>query len=169
LDAGPAEETVSEIKAIGGEAALVVGDLTLPGVPEQTVQAAVDVFGGLDVIVNTAGYTWDAMIQNMTDRQWEAMLAIHLSVRLRFCERRLTYSREGEVRGGVGRVVMRIGCECVIDSWDPKVIRVGETYSSCKDGVWGCEDVGEGVGSIPCDVNCVAYGALETRLIQAMK
>jgi len=69
LDESPANETVEEIKKLGGEAVAVVGDITADGVPEKIVQTAVDTFGGLDVIVNAAGYTWDSMIQNMTDQQ----------------------------------------------------------------------------------------------------
>ena len=43
----------------------------------------VDTFGGLDIIVNNAGYTWDSMIQKMTDEQWHAILDVHLSAPFR--------------------------------------------------------------------------------------
>ncbi|BBZ68913.1 hypothetical protein MPRS_00060 [Mycobacterium paraseoulense] len=42
------------------------------------MQTAVDTFGGLDIIVNNAGYTWDSVIQKMTDEQWDAILDVHL-------------------------------------------------------------------------------------------
>ncbi|MCP9971119.1 SDR family oxidoreductase [Actinomadura madurae] len=41
------------------------------------------VFGGVDIIVNNAGYTWDSVIQKMTDEQWDAMLGVHLTAPFR--------------------------------------------------------------------------------------
>ena len=42
-----------------------------------------DGFGGLDIIVNNAGYTWDNVIQKMTDEQWDAILDVHLKAPFR--------------------------------------------------------------------------------------
>jgi 3-oxoacyl-[acyl-carrier protein] reductase len=47
------------------------------------VATAVDTFGGLDIIVNNAGYTWDNVIQKMTDEQWDAILDVHLTAPFR--------------------------------------------------------------------------------------
>ena len=47
-------------------------------VHDRFVGAATETFGGLDIIVNNAGYTWDSTIQKMTDEQFQAMLNIHL-------------------------------------------------------------------------------------------
>lgn len=44
---------------------------------------AVDAFGGVDIIVNNAGYTWDSVIQKMTGEQWDAMLGVHLTAPFR--------------------------------------------------------------------------------------
>lgn len=68
LDAEPAKETVEEIKKMGGQAVAVAGDITADGIPEKIIKTALDIFGGIDDIVNAAGYTWDSMIQNMTDK-----------------------------------------------------------------------------------------------------
>ena len=51
--------------------------------PSGSSQTAVDTFGGLDIIVNNAGYTWDAVIQKMTDEQWDAILDVHLKAPFR--------------------------------------------------------------------------------------
>ena len=56
------------------------GDLTADGVAEELVQRAVDAFGGLDIVVNNAGYTWDGMAHKMSDEQFRAMLEIHAVV-----------------------------------------------------------------------------------------
>lgn len=67
LDAEPAKETVSAIEAAGGRAISCVGSVTDEDFAERFVSTAVDSFGGLDIIVNNAGYTWDSVIQKMTD------------------------------------------------------------------------------------------------------
>jgi 3-oxoacyl-[acyl-carrier protein] reductase len=74
LDAGPLEETQ---KAILGSARHA-GDLTDPLFPEQLVNRTIEELGGLDIIVNNAGYTWDNTIRNTTDEQFQAMLDIHI-------------------------------------------------------------------------------------------
>jgi 3-oxoacyl-[acyl-carrier protein] reductase len=77
LDAAPAAEVVKEITALGTRAASCIGDVTAPDFGERFVRTAIDSFEGLDIIVNNAGYTWDTMIQKMTDRQFQAMLDVH--------------------------------------------------------------------------------------------
>ncbi|HEU5382353.1 MAG TPA: SDR family NAD(P)-dependent oxidoreductase [Ktedonobacteraceae bacterium] len=70
LDNGPAEETVAAIRGAGGSAQAVVGDVTDPAFPAQLIGATLDTFHGIDIVINNAGYTWDGVIQNMTDKQW---------------------------------------------------------------------------------------------------
>src|SRR5207245_5065147 len=77
LDPAPAEETAAAIRNAGGKALVVAGDVTDPAFPSQLIKATLDAFGGIDIIVNNAGYSWDAVIQNMTDKQWYAMMEIH--------------------------------------------------------------------------------------------
>src|SRR3546814_13640879 len=69
LDEDPAAETVAAIEAAGGKAVACVGNVTAPDFGERFVQTALDSFGGLDIIVNNAGYTRDGMIQKQTDEQ----------------------------------------------------------------------------------------------------
>ncbi|MFL6719268.1 MAG: SDR family NAD(P)-dependent oxidoreductase, partial [Burkholderiaceae bacterium] len=83
LDAAPANETVEEIRAAGGQALACVGSVTDADFGERFVVAAVDGFGGLDIIVNNAGYTWDNVIQKMSDEQWDAILQVHLTAPFR--------------------------------------------------------------------------------------
>jgi len=59
LDAGPAEEVVAEIRNAGGEAVACVGSVTAADFAERFVQTAVQSYGGIDIIINNAGYTWD--------------------------------------------------------------------------------------------------------------
>ncbi|PWG74871.1 3-oxoacyl-ACP reductase, partial [Enterococcus hirae] len=62
LDAGPAEDTVAAITAAGGKAVACAGSVTESGFAERFVNTAIEQLGGLDIIVNNAGYTWDNVI-----------------------------------------------------------------------------------------------------------
>ncbi|MFG3757228.1 SDR family NAD(P)-dependent oxidoreductase, partial [Klebsiella pneumoniae] len=64
----------AEIVAAGGQAVAVNGSVSETGFADRFIGAAMEKFGGLDIIVNNAGYTWDATIQKMTDEQFQAML-----------------------------------------------------------------------------------------------
>ncbi len=59
IDPTPAEETVAAIRNAGGSAVAVVGDVTDPAFPSHLINATRESFGGLDIIVNSAGYAWD--------------------------------------------------------------------------------------------------------------
>src|ERR1019366_7745830 len=72
LDAGPLDEAQ---QAIAGSAQCA-GDLTDPAFPQHLVDRTIAELGGLDIIVNNAGYTWDNIIQKTTDEQFQAMLDI---------------------------------------------------------------------------------------------
>src|SRR6476661_6518793 len=78
LDPAPLDEVVAEITSGGGSAVGVAGSVTDDGFADRFVQTAVQEFGGVDIIVNNAGYTWDSVIQKMTDEQWDAILDVHL-------------------------------------------------------------------------------------------
>ena len=67
LDGDVAEEASSQI---AGETASFAGDLTKDGVPDRLVETAVASFGKLDIVVNNAGYTWDAPLHKMSDEQF---------------------------------------------------------------------------------------------------
>ena len=83
---GPAEQVVDEIKAMGGEAIANGEDVSDWEGAGRMVQAAIDTFGGLDVVVNNAGILRDRMLTNMTIDEWDAVIKVHL--RGTFCPTR---------------------------------------------------------------------------------
>ncbi len=83
LDAGPAEEVVAQIRALGGEAVACVGSVTAADFADRFVKTAVDNYGAIDIIVNNAGYTWDNVIQKMSDEQWYAIIDCHITAPFR--------------------------------------------------------------------------------------
>ena len=83
LDQEPADETIALIRELGGQAVACVGNVTHTDFAERFVGTAVQEFKGLDIIINNAGYTWDNVIQKMTDEQWYAILDCHLTAPFR--------------------------------------------------------------------------------------
>jgi NAD(P)-dependent dehydrogenase (short-subunit alcohol dehydrogenase family) len=75
---GPAHEVVEEIRAMGGEAVANGADVADFEGARSMVQQAVDTFGGLDVLVNNAGFLRDRMLVNATEDEWDAVIRVHL-------------------------------------------------------------------------------------------
>lgn len=169
LDADPANETVAEIKKTGGQAVAVVGDITAPGAPEKLIQATVNAFGpNIDVIVNVAGYTWDSFVHKMTDQQWDAILNIHLKAPFQIIRAAAPYIRdnakkEKEAGNTVMRKVINISSIAGTDGNPSQV-----NYSSAKSGIMGLtKTLSREWGPSNVNVNCIAFGWIETRLTKA--
>ena len=74
----PADEVVEEIKAAGGQAAANYGNVADFADCEKLVQQAVDTFGTVDILVNNAGILRDRMVFNMSEGEWDSVLAVPL-------------------------------------------------------------------------------------------
>jgi NAD(P)-dependent dehydrogenase (short-subunit alcohol dehydrogenase family) len=77
-DSGPADQVVAEIKAAGGEAAPCYESVVTMNGGEAIIKTALDAFGRLDILVNNAGILRDRMIFNMSEAEWDAVIAVHL-------------------------------------------------------------------------------------------
>ena len=75
---GPAHDVVEEIVAAGGEATVNGDDISTWDGAERLIAQAVDTYGTLDVVVNNAGILRDRMLANMTEAEWDAVIAVHL-------------------------------------------------------------------------------------------
>ena len=73
-----ADSVVDEIKAAGGQAVANYGSVTEAGAGEAMVQAAVDNFGRLDILINNAGILRDKSFKKMDDAMWDAVIDVHL-------------------------------------------------------------------------------------------
>jgi 3-oxoacyl-[acyl-carrier protein] reductase len=169
LDADPAKETVTAVEAAGGRAVACVGNVTDADFDERFVQTAVEGFGGLDIIVNNAGYTWDSVIQKMTDEQWDAILDVHLKAPFRILR-----AAQPVIAAAVKKAKADgepVGCRKVVNisSLAGTGGNAGQAnYSSAKAGItgltkamakeWGCYNV---------TVNTVAFGLIKTRLTES--
>src|SRR5262245_10003461 len=77
-DLSPAQEVVREIESRGGEAVADGSNVADFAQAEQMVRHALDTFGRLDILVNNAGILRDRMLVNMTEDEWDAVIAVHL-------------------------------------------------------------------------------------------
>ena len=77
-DAGPAQEVVDEVVALGGEAVANTDDISDWKGAEALIRTAIDSFGRLDVLINNAGILRDRMLVNMTEAEWDAVIQVHL-------------------------------------------------------------------------------------------
>src|ERR1700753_1414323 len=77
-DRGPAQQTVTEIGAAGGEAIGNGADISDHSAAEGLVRTAIEEFGRLDVLVNVAGILRDRMVFNMTEQEWDDVIRVHL-------------------------------------------------------------------------------------------
>ena len=169
LDDQPGNETAALINDNGGRAVACNGDAAGPDFGEKIVDAALDGLGGLDIIVNNAGYIWNTTIQNNTDEQFQAMLDIHTMAPFRILRAayphfRAAANKEREELGWpLCRKVVNIssisgvyGAATQGAYAAGKAAIVGLTKSLAKE--WGRHNV---------TVNAVAFGFIETRLTQS--
>lgn len=77
-DQTPAEEVAAEIRARGGEAIANVEDVADWKGAENLINATISTFGDLDILVNNAGILRDRVIANMTEEEWDTVIAVHL-------------------------------------------------------------------------------------------
>lgn len=75
---GPAHEVVQAIRQMGGEAVANGADVADWAQAAALVRQAVDTFGGLDVVVNNAGFVRDRMFVSCSEEEWDAVIRVHL-------------------------------------------------------------------------------------------
>ena len=77
-DNGPAEQVAAEIKAAGGNAVANYDSVADAQGGENMVRQCLDAFGRLDILINVAGILRDRMIFNMSEEEWDTVIAVHL-------------------------------------------------------------------------------------------
>jgi 3-oxoacyl-[acyl-carrier protein] reductase len=168
LDSGPALETVSDIVAAGGEAVACVGSVTDADFGDRFVKTAVDTWGGVDIIVNNAGYTWDSVIQKMTDDQWDAIIDVHLKAPFRILRAAqpvisaLAKAEAASTGRATPRKVVNISSIAGLGG------NAGQSnYSTAKAGIVGLtKTLAKEWGRYNVTVNAVAFGFIKTRLTE---
>jgi len=152
---------------VNGDTAVRVGDITAAGEPEAVVQTAIDSFGRLDIVVNNAGYDWDVALVDMTNEQWDAMIAIHATAPfqlLRAAGPHLISGSQADRDAGTPRNRKVINMSSVAgtmgEPWQAnyasgKAALLGLTKGLARE--WAVHQI---------NVNAVAPGIIDTRLTQ---
>jgi len=106
-DLAPAEQVVEEIRSSGGEAVANGENVADFAGAERLVRQAVDELGRLDILVNNAGILRDRMLVNMTEEEWDAVIAVHLKGHFAPLRHAAAYWREQSKAGEAvrGRVI----------------------------------------------------------------
>ena len=101
-----ASDVIDEIFAAGSKAVAVAGDVSQRATADELVSCA-DGLGGLSILVNNAGITRDRMLFNMSDDEWDAVIAVHLRGHFLLTRNAATYWRS-KAKEGQGSVYGRI-------------------------------------------------------------
>jgi len=163
-DAGPAQQVVDEVKAMGGEAVANTDDISDWDGAERLVQSAVDAFGGLDILINNAGILRDRMLTNMSEAEWDAVIKVHLKGTFAPCRHAAAYWRERSKAGETNDAR-------IINTSSPSGIygNVGQTnYGAAKAGIASFTIIAaKELGRYGVTVNAIAPAAL-TRMTEGL-
>ncbi len=166
LDPTPAQAVAAAITAAGGTASAVAGDVTERDFPQRLVDATLDPYGTLDIIVNNAGYTWDGVLHTMSDEQWEAMLMVHNTAPFRIIRAAAPYLRataKQEIQASGAATARKI---INVSSTSGVYGNAGQAnYATAKAGVVGLtKTLAKEWGRFNIQSNAVCYGFINTRL-----
>ncbi len=122
----PADQVVDEILTAGGEAAANRGNVASFDDATEMVEQVVRTFGKIDILVNVAGILRDRMLFNMTEAEWDAVIAVHL-------KGTFNCSRAASVRmreQGSGRIISMASVSALGNPGQPN-------YAAAKAGIMG--------------------------------
>ncbi|MET8779131.1 SDR family oxidoreductase [Nocardia sp. NPDC004654] len=132
--------------------------------PDALVEFAAGAGEGIDIIVNSAGYFWDAPLHHMTDEQFQAMIDIHLLAPFRLCRAAAPYFRDAgraEAKEGTPRYRKIVNVTSLAASFGPPG---AGNYAAAKAGLIGLtKTLASEWGPSNVNVNAVAFGVIQTR------
>ena len=154
----PADEVVNEIKAAGGDAVANYDSVATMDGGENIVKTALDSFGKLDIVVAVAGILRDRMLFNMTEEEWDAVIAVHLKGTFTVCKAASILFRQQRS----GRII-------TFSSTSGLYGNSGQAnYGAAKDGIAGfTRAVARDLGRYGVTVNSISPGA-DSRMTQTV-
>jgi NAD(P)-dependent dehydrogenase (short-subunit alcohol dehydrogenase family) len=153
-----ADEVVAAIRARGGTAVANYDSVADFTAAEHMVATAVREFGGIDILVNNAGILRDRMVFNMSEEEWDAVIAVHLTGSFNCTRHAARHMREQRF----GRIVSMSSTSGVYGNSGQA------NYGAAKDGIAGLTRVAaRDLGRYGITVNAVCPGAA-TRMTQTV-
>ena len=155
----PLAETAALIRALGREAYAIRADVTVPADVERMVQETVKAFGGLDVLVNNAGVSYAAFLENVTDAEIERVFNVNLKGVLRLTRAAAPHLK----KSGRGRIINLSSVEGIRGSGLLPV------YSATKAGVLGLTRANAiELARFGVTVNAVCPGPIQTEMLKPL-
>jgi len=153
-----AHAVVEKVKAAGGQAIAVMGSVASREVVQAMVDRAIKEFGTLDIMVNNAGITRDAMLHKMTDEQWDQVIAVNLTGVFYGIQCAARYMREK----GYGKIInisstSALGNPGQLNYAATKAAVIGMTKTAAKE-----------LGPKNVNVNAIAPGMIWTDMMKNM-
>lgn len=149
------ERVAADVRAAGAKVAATQGDVSRKADVDRVIAQATEAFGRVDVLVNNAGITRDAMATKLSEEQWDAVIDVNLKGTFLYAQAVLPGMRER----GWGRIINTASVSALGN--------IGQSnYSASKAGVIGLtrtlalESAKHGI-----TVNCVAPGAIATPML----
>jgi 3-oxoacyl-[acyl-carrier protein] reductase len=167
LDEDPARGVAAEIEAEGGSASVFPGDVREADYGDRVIAHMLDRFGGVDILINNAGYVWNSSIHKTSDEQFQAMLDVHTVAPFRILRAASRFlrdasHRDSEAGNPVHRKVVNVSS---VSGFYGGATQIG--YAAAKAALIGVtRTLAKEWGPYRVNVNCVAFGLIETRLTQ---
>lgn len=159
IDQSATDAVVAELKAAGGAALAVVGNVTNPVDADNMIDAAVKEFGRVDILVNNAGITRDGIFLRMKDEDWDAVLTVNLKGAFlcsRAASKVMAKQRSGRIIN-IASVVGQMGNAGQANYCASKAGLIGLTKSNARE-----------LAKRNVTVNAVAPGFIATAMTDAL-
>jgi 3-oxoacyl-[acyl-carrier protein] reductase len=142
-------------RAIGERALAIKADVSRLEDVQRAVDLTIEHFGGLDILVNNAGICPMSAFADITEAEWDRVLAINLKGVFLCCQAALPYLRRSGQRGRVVNIASVAG--------QMGGVAVGAHYAASKAGLIGlCKSLAQVLAADGVTVNCVAPGTVAT-------
>ncbi|KAF4566564.1 hypothetical protein EYR40_004597 [Pleurotus pulmonarius] len=163
IDAGRLDAVVAEIKAAGGEAIGVAGDVGADDFPKKIVDATIAKYGKINHIVNNAGFTYDRMLHTTPDDAFDIIMKIHVRAPFRLVRQAAPYYRLKHADQRENRSITYVSSTSGLHG------NVGQAnYAAAKAAVIGLgKTTAKEWGPFGVRANTIAFGLVHTRLTAA--
>ncbi len=147
-------------KSIGGSALAVQADVSRPDDVQRAVDHTVEHFGGLAILVNNAGICPMSDFADITEAEWDRVLAINLKGTFLCCQAALPHLRRSGTRGRIINMASVAG--------EMGGVSTGAHYAASKAGLIGLgKSLAQLLAADGVTVNCLAPGTTATDLTAA--
>ena len=167
LDADLLAESVDKLTEQGMTAQALPGDITEQATTVALVSTALERYGDLHIVVNNAGYIWNSAAVKHSDEQWQAMLDVHATGPFRLLREAGHHFRQQASTESPDRLRKIVNVSSISGIYGAAT---QVAYSSAKAAVVGMtKTLAREWGRYHVTVNCVAFGYIDTRLIESFE